>query len=151
MSSASRPLFVYGTLRDADVLAAVLGRLDGQKTAIAASAPGYRAVFVPDRTYPALLADRTATAPGLLLKGLAQADVALLDFFEGEEYSRGAIEIIVSGEPVAADVYWSVVPVPADAPQWELEAWAGRYKAAFLAAETETIAQLHRRLSSLTR
>ena len=45
-------LFVYGTLRDPDVLGAVLGR---PATGLNAAAPGYAVVNYPGRVYPALL------------------------------------------------------------------------------------------------
>ena len=114
-----------------------------------ALAPGHRVVFFPARSYPALVPDRASSAPGTLLVGLAAADLELLDRFEGEEYGRRAIEIIVSGTPARADVYWPRVKIPADAPDWRLADWTDRHKAAFLAAEARTIAELRRRPSGL--
>ena len=139
-----RPLFVYGTLRDPDVLELVLGRV---LAGAAATAPGYRAVGMPGRSYPGLRRQPGATAEGLLLSGLSGTDLALLDLFEGEEYSRGDIEIIVTGRVVVTDVYWPVPPMPADAGEWRLAEWRARHKNAFLAAERESIAELRRRLS----
>src|SRR3569623_38566 len=46
-----RPLYVYGTLRDPDVLELVLGRV---LAGAAATAPGYRAEGMPGRSYPGL-------------------------------------------------------------------------------------------------
>ena len=45
-------LFVYGTLRDPQLLSAVLGR---PATGLNAAAPGYAAVHYPGRIYPALV------------------------------------------------------------------------------------------------
>ena len=50
-----RPLFVYGTLRDPDLLAAVLGRPLAACEILAAVAPGFRAAHYPNRIYPALI------------------------------------------------------------------------------------------------
>ena len=145
------PLFVYGTLRDPDVLRLVLGRDVAPSTITPATAPNHRAVFFPRRTYPALIRDPVETAAGTLLTNLTSADLVLLDLFEGEEYSRRAIEIIVSGQPETADVYWPAVAIPPDAPAWHLADWTARHKAAFLGAEAQNLIELRRRLTELPR
>jgi len=142
-------VFAYGTLRDPDVLRLVLGRIIDPATVTPATAPGHRAVFFPGRTYPALIADSAASAPGTLLTSLAPGDLALLDLFEGDEYVRGCIEIIVSGQRAAADVYWPQKPVPPDAPAWHLADWTARHKAAFLGTEADNLIELRRRLTEL--
>ena len=60
------PLFVYGTLRDPDLLAAVLGRKLRPGGQHMARAPGFRAVHYPGRIYPALIRVPGAAAEGLL-------------------------------------------------------------------------------------
>lgn len=142
-------IFAYGTLRDSDVLRLVLGREVDPAAVTPATAPGYRAVFFPRRTYPALIRDPTATAAGTLLTSLAPADLALLDLFEGEEYARTSIEIIVSGQPATADVYWPTQPISPDAPAWHLADWTSRHKAAFLGGEADNLIELRRRLTEL--
>jgi len=142
-------IFAYGTLRDPDVLRLVLGRNVDPAAIAPATAPGHRAVLFPRRTYPALIDDPSATAPGTLLTNLTPADLALLDRFEGEEYSRRAIEIIVNGEPRTADVYWPTEPIPPDAATWHLADWTARHKAAFLAVEADNLIELRRRLTDL--
>ena len=66
-----RPLFVYGTLRDPDLLAAVLGRPLQAGEVIAAAAPGFRATHYPNRVYPALIRAPGGFAEGLVLLGSA--------------------------------------------------------------------------------
>ncbi|MBE0581268.1 gamma-glutamylcyclotransferase family protein [Devosia sp.] len=61
------PLFLYGTLRDPDILAAVLGRTVAVRQLIAATAPDCVAVYFPGRVYPVLLRRPGSAAPGLLL------------------------------------------------------------------------------------
>jgi len=142
-------VFAYGTLRDPDVLKLVLGRAVDPTAIAPATAPGYRAVFFPRRTYPALIRDSAATATGTLLTNLAPADLALLDLFEGEEYARTSIEIIVSGQKATADVYWPAQPISPDAPAWHLADWTARHKAAFLGVEADNLIELRRRLTDL--
>jgi hypothetical protein len=140
----SLPLFVYGTLRDPDVLRLVIGHPVAAASAVPAAAPGHRVVCFPGRTYPAIRREPGATALGLALHGLSATDLRLLDLFEGDEYVRGEVEIIVSGERQTADVYWPALPIPAAAPDWRLGDWTHRHKAAFLAAEADAIAELRR-------
>ena len=89
------PLFVYGTLRDPDLLAAVLNRPLHPGALLPARAPGFRAVPYPSRLYPALIRSPGATAEGLLLTDLSPFERDLLDAFEGDEYLRGPIAAII--------------------------------------------------------
>ena len=134
------PLFVYGTLRDPDVRLAVLGHRLAPDQFEAATAPGCRVVVFPGRSYPGLSPSADASAEGVVISGLTPGDLLLLDAFEGNEYRRRAIELIVNGRPATADVYWPVLPIPATAANWRLDDWVAGHKAAFLAAEAGTTA-----------
>ena len=140
-------LFVYGTLQDPDILGAVLGRPVEAGTLRPASAPGYRAVAYPGRVYPALVELAGDKTPGLLVAGLGALDLEVLDAFEGAEYRREAIEVLVAGERVAADTYLPVIPIAATAPAWSLAAWTSEHKPAVLSTETGTARDLRRRLT----
>jgi len=127
------PIFVYGTLRDPDILAAVLGRRG--VAGVAATLPGYRAVPYPGRSYPALMPAQGRSAAGLLLAGLSPGDVAALDAFETDEYRRGRVLVEAAGGMCEAEAYMPVVEIGADAPEWTLEEWTLRHKAAMLSGE----------------
>lgn len=133
-------LFVYGTLRDPDILAALLGRPLESLAIRPATAPDHRAVYYPGRVYPALVPAPRAIAEGLLLAPLSSRDLALFDAFEGEEYRRGALTVLCDGEAVSAQAYLPVQPIGADAPAWTLETWTRLHKPAVLAAE-QTMSQ----------
>lgn len=148
-SRMTRPLFVYGTLQDADVLALVLGRPLPRAAMRPASAPGHDVVHYPGRTYPALRRAPGQTAAGLLLENLGAGDLALLDAFEGEEYRRTPLEVHAAGATVAAEAYSPAIEVPANALPWSLADWTGRHKGAFLAVEALNLADLRRRLTEL--
>lgn len=141
-------LFVYGTLQDGDMLGALLGRPVAMAGLRRALAPGYRAVPYPGRVYPALAASPLEAAPGLLLEGLSERDMAVLDAFEGAEYIRRTITVHVDGTPLPAAAYLPAVPVPATAPAWSLTRWTDTHKALVIGQETETAAALRRRLSA---
>ena len=140
-------LFVYGTLQDADVLAAALGRPVSVAGLRRATAPGYRAVAYPGRVYPALVASAADAAPGLLVEHLSPLDIAVLDAFEGVEYRREPIAVLTDGTRYAADAYLPARVISADAPAWSLSDWTTGYKPAVLSAETGTAAGLRQRLS----
>ena len=145
---SARPLFAYGTLRDPDILFALLGRSLAEADCVAASAPGFRAVHFPRRVYPALLTAPGAEASGLLLHGLAPAEWALLDAFEGDEYRRGDITVLTASGPVGAQAYFATATIPPDAVPWTLLDWTRLHKPTVLAGERQTAAALRDRLSA---
>lgn len=143
MTDPDLPLFVYGTLRDPDVLTLVLGRKD-LPVPVPAHLPDHRAVRYPGRDYPGIVPQADASAPGLLLWGLSPADLRILDAFEGQEYQRRPARVMVNGQAVPAALYWPMASIAADAEGWSLEAWASEHKAGFLEREAETLAGLRR-------
>ena len=140
-----KPLFVYGTLRDPDVLEALLGRT---VSANEASAPGFRAVHYPQRVYPALIPAQGGNAPGLLLHKLTPIELAILDACEGDEYRRATIAVSTPSGMVDADVYLPVIAIPEDAEPWALDTWTLLHKRAVLDGERRTAAALRDRLST---
>lgn len=140
-------LFIYGTLQDADVLGAVLGRpvaIAGLRRALA---PRFRTVTYPGRVYPALVAGAGGGAPGLLLEGLSGFDLAMLDAFEGAEYRREAITVLVEGVQRQADAYLPLAAIPATAPAWSLAHWTNTHKPSVLDGEIAAAATLRQSLA----
>jgi gamma-glutamylcyclotransferase (GGCT)/AIG2-like uncharacterized protein YtfP len=128
-------LFVYGTLRDPDLLAGVLARPLSADAMLPAAAPGFRAVHYPNRTYPALVRAPGASADGLVLTDLTAFERDLLDAFEGTEYRRQIVPVMIGEELHEAFAYLPAVAVPADAPLWTLEAWQTNHKRRVLVSE----------------
>ena len=139
-------LFVYGTLQDADVLAAVLGRAVEGTSLRRATAPGCRAVAYPGRVYPGLVASPGDAAPGHVIHGLLPLDLAALDAFEGDEYRRGTIEVMLDGHAAPAQTYWPTITISALAPVWSLSDWTVQHKPSVITAEVATAEALRRRL-----
>jgi gamma-glutamylcyclotransferase (GGCT)/AIG2-like uncharacterized protein YtfP len=141
--------FVYGTLRDPDLLAAVLARpLDGGAM-LAATAPGFRAVHYPNRLYPALVRAPGAASDGLVLTDITAFEADLLDAFEGAEYRRGIIPVMIAEELHEAFAYLPAVPVPVDAAPWTLAAWQATHKPRVLASEAAGAAEIRARLIAI--
>jgi hypothetical protein len=139
-------LFVYGTLRDPDLLGGALGRVIEPDHRLPAAAPGFRAVPYPGRIYPALLRAPGAAAPGLLLINLSSFERDLLDAYEGDEYRRSPIPVMVGEELHEAFAYLPAVPVPADAPDWTLQHWQTAHKPRVLRAELAALEALRQKL-----
>jgi gamma-glutamylcyclotransferase (GGCT)/AIG2-like uncharacterized protein YtfP len=116
-------LFVYGTLRFPEVLAAV-----AQIAAAAAPAmlPGFERRAVRGEVYPAVVPRSGASVEGLLLAGVPRARLPLLDAFEGREYRRQAHEVhLANGR---RHVAWCYVWAPACARElasgiWDMDAF----------------------------
>lgn len=139
-------LFGYGTLRDPDLLAGVLGR---RASGLAAAAPGMAAVQFPGRIYPALVRRPGAAAAGLALTDLTPFEFDLLDAFEGDEYRREIIPVILGEELHEAFAYLPTISIPSDAPEWALRDWQGQHKARVLAGERATADELRRKLIAI--
>lgn len=139
-------LFVYGTLRDPDLLSGVLGR---PATGLKAAAPGFAVLHYPGRIYPALLRRPGAAAAGLVLNDLSPFELDLLDAFEGDEYRREIIPVMIGEELHEAFAYLPATPIPADSPGWTLERWQGDHKARVLAGEAATAAELRMKLIAI--
>jgi gamma-glutamylcyclotransferase (GGCT)/AIG2-like uncharacterized protein YtfP len=142
-------LFVYGTLRDPELLNGVLGRSRKTTGVMTAAAPGFSAVHYPGRIYPALVRRPGHAAAGLVLTDLTPFELDLLDAFEGPEYRRGIIAVIIDGELHEAFAYFPVATVPADAPAWTLIDWQEEHKARVLAGEHASAAELRTKLIAI--
>ena len=129
------PLFIYGTLRDPDILAAVLGRPVPLEALQPATAADYKTVYVPGQVYPALVAAPGASAPGALLFELTDTDRAALDAYEGDEYRRAPLLVSTPAGAVTALTYLPTGAIPPDAVAWTLETWTTTHKPLVLAHE----------------
>lgn len=141
-----RSLFVYGTLSDPDLLAAVIGRRVDRRHLLAAVAPGFRAIHYPQRVYPALVRAPGGRAVGLLVLNLTPFERDVLDAFEGAEYRRGIVPVIFDEELHEADAYLPVVAVAADGPAWSLADWQANHKPQVLVEEGAAAADIRARL-----
>ncbi len=142
-------LFVYGTLRDPDMLSAVLARPLNADSMPSAAAPGFVAVHYPGRSYPALVRRPGAAAPGLVLTDLTPFELDLLDAFEGEEYRRSVIPVMVGEELHEAFAYLPAREIAAHAPVWSFVAWQKTHKSGALEAERAIAEELRAKLIAI--
>jgi len=91
-------LFAYGTLIRGDVLESVIGRrLQGAPAVLS----GYRRLCMKGACYPAVVPSEQDSVEGVLYRDVTEAELVLLDAFEGREYDR--ISALVNG--VSAQMY----------------------------------------------
>ena len=142
-------LFAYGTLRDPDLLTRVLARPLRGEAMLAAVAPGFRTVHYPGRVYPALVRAPGGAAEGVVLADLSPFECDLLDAFEGEEYRRQLVPVMIGEELHEAFAYLPAVTVAADAPHWTLAEWQRTHKSRVLAGEQATADELRMKLIAI--
>lgn len=127
---ATGRLFAYGTLRDPDVLAAVLGH----RPAVAGLGRlhGHVALTVAGESYPILVPRPGAATTGTILAGLTAADWQALDRYEGAGYRRLPILVSTGAGMVSADAYIPARGLTAGTTVWDLADWTRRHKPAYL-------------------
>lgn len=122
--------FFYGTLMDPDVLAAVIGRRVLPARVRPATLAGFRRVGLKGTPYPVIVPGAAAdVVAGVLVTGLAAADVRNLKRFEGAAYGIETVSVSLDGGgPVSASVFVPVKGVAATDTEWDFETWRRRHK-----------------------
>lgn len=99
-------IFVYGTLIFPELVHALTGKTFKTKSAELA---GYERLKIYDgdlaREYPALVESSAGKVEGLVLLDIDEESLALLDFFEDEEYERCLVDVTIDGEVRAVFAY----------------------------------------------
>ncbi|WP_196814713.1 gamma-glutamylcyclotransferase family protein [Nocardia sp. BMG111209] len=112
-SSATMPLFAYGTLQAGEVLHTLIGRIPETTPGVA---NGWRIARLPDRVYPGLVPSAGHTAAGRVITGLTPQEWLLLDRFEDEDYD---LELLTLAGGFNAWAYvWKRAVEPTD---WDLD------------------------------
>ena len=121
-----RPLFVFGTLRHAPLLAAVAGGAVPARPAVLADHAAARALAADGtpQPFPLLVPRPGARAEGLLLSPDA-GQRARLDAYEALfDYRVEAATVQAEGDPVEADLYRPPPGGWRPGPDWDLADWA---------------------------
>jgi len=95
-------LFTYGTLQNAAVFAAVVGR---SWPSSPARLLGYARYRVNDKPYPAIVSEPGAEVHGSLYEGVTQAELEQLDDYEGALYERRSLRVWVGTQALEAFTY----------------------------------------------
>jgi len=95
-------LFVYGTLKQEDLLRRLLGKVP---PAVDASLNHYRRYRLRGRAYPGIRYRHHDHVDGRLLSGLSATQLQALDRYEGSEYRRTRVRVKTPTGKLPAWVY----------------------------------------------
>lgn len=110
-------IFTYGSLMFSEIWQRVVS---GDYRSAPALAHGYARYAVLGATYPGMIARPGAAVEGVLYVDVSAQDVAALDLFEGGEYRREQIEVVMqSGEKLIACTYLFTAEQGLSAVGWE--------------------------------
>lgn len=124
--------FLFGTLMDVDVRAAVLGTTGSGG---AAMLPGYRRVGAGDGSWPALVPDPMGRVDGLVVQTEAPDALDRLRWFEGPLQPPVLHPVrTAAGDVVEAWVCMTAPGLVLSDEPWNFEAWRQRHKDRYLAA-----------------
>lgn len=80
--------------------------LKGSYRKINASLLGYKRGCIAGEVYPAIIASLSGTVEGMLVFGLSDRDIKVLDRFESDYYKRKSVSVAGDdGENYSAEVY----------------------------------------------
>ncbi len=122
--------FFFGTLRDRDVLALVIGRDVPVADVETAEIDGFRLARVVDESYPALVPQAGGRVEGVLVSGLGVVEVERLVWFEGKEYAPKTVEVLLtaSGARVEASMQAPTRHLEIGEDDWDFQSWQRREK-----------------------
>jgi hypothetical protein len=126
-SAEDLPLFLFGTLRDPDLFRVVFGRPQTALPCRPAHLPGHAAMRVAGGDFPVLVARPECRQPGLLVEGLAPAEIARAVFYESSGYRLAPVRLRVTAAAVTARAFLPTGRLPASSTRWRLAAWQRRH------------------------
>lgn len=123
-----RNLFFFGTLRSLPLLEIVLGRKAGQVETCPARLADHAVHWVEGAPYPTIVRRSGAIAEGLLARGLTEADIDRLVFYEGGfDYALRPVTVETEAGPVQAEMFFPPEGQGRPGPDWSLEEWERRW------------------------
>lgn len=121
--------FFFGLLRDKDVLELVIDRPLPVQAFPRARLGDAHLVRLRDETSPMLVRNPGEWVPGVIVEGLAGADLERIHFFESLEYEPCTVEVEpLDGGCVEALAFAATAGTAHDAEEWRFEDWLARHK-----------------------
>jgi ADP-ribose pyrophosphatase len=138
-------LFFFGSLRDSEMRAAVLGDPCHSSAVVPdAHLPGFSAERAAGYDFPVLVENPAGMCPGVLVSGIGETGLDRLRFFEDTEYALHPVGIVCGGETRAAHAFFGI-GLAASGEPWVLEDWAATAKPLMLAVTRELMGEWYGR------
>jgi len=89
-------IFVYGTLQSESITHKLTGKSFHSSPAILR---GYKIYRVKGCDYPAIVAEADSETKGLVLFNVEDSDLRVLLFYEGDEYEKKIVSVLLNNKP----------------------------------------------------
>jgi len=89
-------IFVYGTLQSPGIVKKLTGKSFKSKPAVL---PGYKRYCVKDCDYPAVIQQNDTETTGLVLENVDELTLDIISFYEGDEYEKRQVTVLMNGKP----------------------------------------------------
>ena len=133
--------FFYGTLRDPELLAVVLGHSNAHLTP--ATLPNYAVFHAGAEPFPQILPKLGAEAKGLLARNLSKTDIERLAFYEeGYDYLLRSIDVVCDGKNQTTKVWFPPSDGYPEGQEWSLLRWQESYGRVAREAASEAMTYL---------
>jgi hypothetical protein len=134
-----KPVFVFGTLMDPDLFAAITSKPLSSADLVPAVAKGWQRVVAEGKSYPMLVPSTDGEVEGYVVNNLSADDLAKMQFYETDEYQLTSIDLIVDGEPCEAQVYLNTGRLTASDQPWSFDDWKATSKVLAVAVASQVM------------
>lgn len=132
-----KPIFLYGSLRDRELLEIVIGRRLGAQSLVSAIVDDFVALRHARADYPILLPAPGARAEGVLFHPGSPTERERLEFYECVEYDLSDIVAQTAMGTVEAQFFSARPEAETSRHPWDLEAWASQHRSLAIEAARE--------------
>ncbi len=122
---------------DWDVISCVLDNdIDGL-TMESCRLDGFQVCKLPHEDYPVLVVDKNHSAAGKLVRGLSQAQLDRILFYEGDEYEITSCEVVLSSGQTVSALFFDEGDMPNPImTDWCFDTWVLQHKEFLLGQST---------------
>ncbi|WP_439815390.1 gamma-glutamylcyclotransferase [Zavarzinia sp. CC-PAN008] len=128
VGETAQPFFFFGSLMDQDLLRVVLAREVTGLEMVPATLHGFRRRRALDEAFPIIQGHPGGRVEGMLVHGLAQADIARLRFYESGDYETRPFDVEGPQGRVRAQVFVATGRLEDAGVAWEFDAWVQEEK-----------------------
>jgi nudix-type nucleoside diphosphatase (YffH/AdpP family) len=129
--------FFFGTLCHAPLLRVVIGRDVAMEPA---HLPDYRVAHAGGHSFPVIVPEAGARAPGMLVRDLSDADILRIDFYTAGFAQTVRDMVVEAGVPAKAGVFFALDPGLRPGVDWRFADWQAAWGDVVTAAAVDVMA-----------